>query len=96
MQLIRRFRLFRNEDPTGISGTGYIAEGCIFSNGVVVLNWLGVDPSVVVRYPSTMISGATPPAQLHERDKALLDRAIDSLYKIHGHKGKTEIHWLDQ
>jgi hypothetical protein len=43
-----------------------------------------------------MISGATPPAQLHERDKALLDRAIDSLYKIHGHKGKTEIHWLDQ
>lgn len=33
------FRLVREEDPTGISGTGEIAEGVEFSDGSCVLRW---------------------------------------------------------
>lgn len=37
----RRFHLRRDEDVSGISGTGErIAEGCVFSNGSVVIEWL--------------------------------------------------------
>jgi hypothetical protein len=36
----RFFVLFRNEDVSGVSGTGVVAEGCVFSNGRVVLQWL--------------------------------------------------------
>lgn len=37
----RRFHLQRDTDVSGISGTGErVAEGCLFSNGSVVLEWL--------------------------------------------------------
>ena len=36
----RRFLLQRNEDETGISGVGYVAEGVEFANGRCVLSWL--------------------------------------------------------
>lgn len=36
----RRFHLQRDEDETGVSGPGRVAEGCQFSNGVIVLEWL--------------------------------------------------------
>lgn len=37
----RRFHLQRTVDISGVSGTGErIAEGCLFSNGSVVLEWL--------------------------------------------------------
>lgn len=36
----RRFKLIRTEDPTGISGTGTVAEGCEFDNGCVAMTWL--------------------------------------------------------
>ena len=35
----RRFVLFRNEDVTGVSGTGVVAEGVQFRDGKVVLRW---------------------------------------------------------
>lgn len=37
---LRRFRLRRNEDESGVSGTGYVAEGVKFSDGQCVINWL--------------------------------------------------------
>jgi hypothetical protein len=37
----RSFLLVRDEDETGISGTGVVAEGVEFTNGKVVLGWLG-------------------------------------------------------
>lgn len=37
---MRAFDLVRNEDATGISGTGRVAEGCVFDDGHVVLRWL--------------------------------------------------------
>ena len=46
---MRPFVLVRDEDPTGISGTGVVAEGIEFSDGVVVLRWcVGENRSTVV------------------------------------------------
>lgn len=36
---VRRFRLERLEDPTGISGTGHIADGVVFPDGTVAMRW---------------------------------------------------------
>lgn len=45
---MRRFQLVRDVDVTGVSGTGVVAEGIEFSNGVVVLQWISTWPSSVV------------------------------------------------
>ena len=36
----RRFVLLRREDPNGVSGTGQVAEGTVFTSGLTVLHWL--------------------------------------------------------
>jgi hypothetical protein len=46
----RRFILERDEDPSGIAGTGRIAEGVLFTNGVVALRWTSEWPTSVVFY----------------------------------------------
>lgn len=43
-----RFQLVRDEDVTGVSGTGVVAEGCVFTGGKVVIHWLGERQSIVV------------------------------------------------
>jgi hypothetical protein len=35
----RRFELHRHEDETGVSGTGPVAEGVMFSDGTAALRW---------------------------------------------------------
>ena len=45
---MRLFQLVRDEDVTGVSGTGVVAEGVEFSGGVVVLQWLTKWPTSVV------------------------------------------------
>jgi hypothetical protein len=35
------FQLFRDEDPSGVSGVGRVAVGVVFPSGKVVLEWLG-------------------------------------------------------
>lgn len=37
---MRRFRMDRTEDATGVSGTGCVAQGVVFDDGTVVLRWL--------------------------------------------------------
>lgn len=41
----RRFELHRDIDLSGISGTGLIAEGVLFSDGAVTLRWLSTYPT---------------------------------------------------
>jgi hypothetical protein len=48
---VRPFHLERVEDVHGVSGTGRVAEGCVFSNGWVALTWLTAHTSVAF-YPS--------------------------------------------
>lgn len=46
---MRRFELHRDEDVTGVSGTGVVAEGVAFSNGgPVALRWMSEWPTSVV------------------------------------------------
>lgn len=76
----RRFLLVRDEDGTGISGTGVVAEGIEFSDGVVALRWL-----VPAGNPG---SGSPTSVVFH-------DNGLASVDKIHGHNGKTRIVMLD-
>jgi hypothetical protein len=45
---VRRFKLHRHTDVTGVSGAGWIAEGVEFSDGTVALRWLSDWPTSVV------------------------------------------------
>ena len=47
---MRRFKLIRHEDPTGISGTGTVAEGIQFSDGRVVIRWIVGDHRSIVAW----------------------------------------------
>lgn len=44
----RNFLLKRIEDESGVSGTGIVAEGIIFSNGKCALSWLTETTSIAV------------------------------------------------
>ena len=68
---MRRFRLYREIDVSGVSGTGIVAEGIQFSSGLLALSFISDKPSV----------------EIHT--------SIDNLEKIHGHKGKTSLQWID-
>jgi hypothetical protein len=46
--VIRTFDLVRDVDLNGISGTGKVAEGCEFSDGVCTMHW-------VTEYSSTTV-----------------------------------------
>jgi hypothetical protein len=45
---MKRFVLDRIEDKTGVSGTGFVAEGILFDNGKCALAWLSRYRSVTV------------------------------------------------
>jgi hypothetical protein len=48
---MRTFKLIRVEDESGVSGTGIVAEGVVFSHGEAVLSWLTKHRSIGV-YPT--------------------------------------------
>lgn len=37
---MRRFNLVRNQDETGVSGTGTVAQGIEFDDGTCAMRWL--------------------------------------------------------
>ena len=41
---MRRFSMRREFDVSGVSGTGVVLEGVLFSTGVVVVHWLTPPP----------------------------------------------------
>jgi hypothetical protein len=44
----RRFYLYRQEDISGISGLGIVADGVLFPNGLCVIAWRGKYHSIEV------------------------------------------------
>lgn len=42
------FELVRFHDVSGVSGTGAVAEGCVFTDGSVALRWHGPNPSTAI------------------------------------------------
>jgi hypothetical protein len=45
---MRTFKLIRDDDVSGVSGTGVVAEGVEFTGGAVALRWLTDWPTSVV------------------------------------------------
>jgi len=43
---MRRFNLVRNEDESGVSGTGNVAQGIQFDDGTCAMRWLTFKASV--------------------------------------------------
>lgn len=43
---MKRFRVVREKDISGISGVGYVAEGCKFRNGKCTVVWRSSHSSV--------------------------------------------------
>lgn len=56
MSAPRAFHLVRDVDETGVSGTGVVAEGVEFSDGVVALRWPSRWPTSVVFHERGMES----------------------------------------
>ena len=57
--MMRLFHLQRNDDETGVSGVGKVAEGVVFSDGTCALRW-------VSEYTSTAIySNITDLIEIH-------------------------------
>lgn len=42
------FRLVRQLDASGVSGTGHVADGVTFADGATVLRWRGLHPTTTV------------------------------------------------
>lgn len=77
---MRRFYLQRTFDHSGVSGTGNVAEGIEFSDGVVALRWIVPAGSKGAGNPTSVV--------FH-------DNGVASVERIHGHGGATEIVWVD-
>lgn len=45
---MRRFNLVRNEDESGVSGTGTVAQGTEFDDGTCAMRWLTAKASTAV------------------------------------------------
>jgi hypothetical protein len=69
---MRSFHLERTEDVSGVSGTGSVAEGVQFSDGIVAIRW---------------VTG--------EHHSTVIWEDLDSVLAIHGHDGRTVVHWHD-
>jgi hypothetical protein len=84
-RMFRRFVLDRNVDLTGVSGTGVVAEGIEFSDGVCVLHWIGQWPSSVVHYER----GLEAVLAVHGHDGRTVLRFLDGpsagVPRVHGH-----------
>lgn len=48
---MRTFRLVREDDVTGYSGTGVVCEGVEFSSGVAVIHWIVGDYRTTTIHP---------------------------------------------
>ena len=82
----RRFVLDRSVDVSGVSGTGVVAEGIEFSDGVCVLHWRGQWPSSVVHYER----GLDAVLHVHGHDGRTVVRFLDGpsagVPRIHDHE----------
>ena len=74
---MRRFVLQRDDDVTGVSGEGQVAEGVEFTDGSVALRWVSKWPTSVVFHDRGIKSveevhghhGATQIVWLDEEEK---------------------------
>ena len=70
---MRRFELVRTRDVSGVSGTGVVADGVEFPDGLVFLRWRGR-----VRSYSFFENGVPEMLEIHGHGGATRVRWIDS------------------
>lgn len=74
----RTFVLMRTTDVTGISGTGPVADGVVYPDGVTVMRWRDV---------------AGPNADRGVRPTTVVHESPEAVEALHGHNGATRIVW---
>jgi len=76
------FTLHRQDDETGVSGTGVVAWGVRWPDGSASLRWFGKTASFI-NYEGVMSTTE-------------LERRGDEHVKcVHGHSGKTVLRWRE-
>ena len=81
MPSVKRFRLVRTEDESGVSGTGVVAVGVEFPSGYCELEWLNHENDNV---DTNMNGHASYPG------------GVEDLLEVHGHGGRTTVEWVDE
>lgn len=80
---LRRFKLVRTEDASGVSGTGTVAVGVQFPDGAVVFEWLNEQNETLDATQNGLTMKQAPDG-------------IEDTIAIHGHEGRTKIEWIDE
>jgi hypothetical protein len=79
---IRCFTLRREEDASGVSGTGVVLEGTLFSTGVVVVHWLTPPPRGSIAIFDTLDQLLSIHVRPHPENRAVL--AFDDGVELRG------------
>jgi len=75
------FRLVRDTDISGVSGTGHVADGVIFSDGQAAVHWLGRWPTTTP-HPEGIVSVKGVHGHSGATRIVLLDNPADRLARI--------------
>jgi hypothetical protein len=78
MGATRTFVLYRDQDITGISGTGPVADGAVYPDGTTVVRWRDLGGPAAAR-------GVRPTTVVFE--------SVAAVEALHGHGGATRIVW---
>lgn len=82
--MMRRFQVVRDYDPTGMSGTGVVADGCQWSmDGTTVVRWREL-PEDSENYKRGV------------RSTTVIFPNVEAVEALHGHNGATRLYWLDE
>ena len=85
--MMRRFRLVRDVDHSGVSGCGIVADGVVY------------DHPFAVTFPDAeraiLPAGWVRMTWRTERSSTVLFRSVDDVVAIHGHGGSTRLEWME-
>jgi hypothetical protein len=88
---MRTFTLRRESDVSGVSGTGLVLEGALFSTGVVVVHWLTPPPRGSIAIFDTLDQLLSIHVRPHPENRAVLtfddgvELSGDALHVADGH-----------
>lgn len=85
---MKLFELHRDVDTSGVSGTGVVAQGAVFDNGMVVVAWVGARPVSVGVYQDLKAAmdvhghgGHTRFVQVFDHDAEKITHLITNRYQ---------------
>lgn len=88
---MRTFTLRRESDASGVSGTGIVLEGTLFTTGVVVVHWLTPPPRGSIAIFDTLDQLLSIHVRPHPENRAVLtfddgvELSGDALHVTDGH-----------